>query len=267
MNEANVDNDTNHGKKKKSKAPETIIEENVSGSCFTLHTNNSDQAQEDHDGIGGGGSFVTLTLTLPPSQTYAGTDNSNGINNSNGNIENSKSSYKLQKQQLKQQFDSTCQKWGMIVVRELVYVQSTIFEHCDGNNEGNDDVDANADKKSNSIVIDGCEAIKMKDQLVVSQVVSLQQQQQQQQQEEHNNEQKEEIDLGSSAGSSSSLLSSPAQIAGIQPGDIIHAIYGMANPKLGLLFGIMRDSITFQYVSYTPSLSPSSSSWQNYIFL
>ncbi len=38
----------------------------------------------------------------------------------------------------------------------------------------------------------------------------------------------------------------PAALAGLKVGDIIHSIYGMTNPQLNLLFGIMRDSNSFQ---------------------
>lgn len=128
---------------------------------------------------------------------------------------------------LKNQWDLICRHWGMLIVRELVYIQNTILEedlsleerqHITSTNNAKkqlgelDQSGGVNTSKNNNIVIDGCEATKVRDHLVVSEIVP----------------------------------STPAQKAGILPGDIIHAIYGMNNPKLPLLFGIMRDSTTFQ---------------------
>ena len=39
---------------------------------------------------------------------------------------------------------------------------------------------------------------------------------------------------------------SPAYVAHLKEGDVIHSIYGTTTPHLNLLFGIMKDSRTFQ---------------------
>ena len=245
----------------------------------------------------------SVTLTLPPNSiatekvdatTEAGTKSENECKLDNSNNKYNNQCYD-KKSELKRQWDSICRKWGMIVVRELVYIQNTILEddllltekngrqqqqqsgthfvpssmngdtvisrnnnqdNCYSSNSNDKEqnlshtrhLDKNhihtsstvnfttsrptANTSSNHITVDGCEATKVKDQLVVSEIIMPQ-----------------DADAHHSSTTTTrnpNKSSSAAYNAGIQTGDIIHAIYGMKNPKLGLLFGIMRDSITFQ---------------------
>ncbi len=182
--------------------------------------------------------FLTVTLALPQSTPSTVTEGNTTSN-------------------LRTKWKSVCQKWGMNIVRELVYVQNSILEENDNassarsgfcmneesNTTHNSDRRSNANEKEpnknqnaskhplDTIIVDGCEAFRVKDQLVITDFID------------------------SGAGETqhqhcktiaTSKASSVAQKAGLRPGDIIHAVYGMKNPKLGLLFGIMRDSITFQ---------------------
>lgn len=199
--------------------------------------------------------IFTVTLSLPQDSERILSWNSNNSpirrqhkigQNHHDELVN-KEKYRNDTKGLKRQWGSICDKWGMIVVRELVYIQNTILDddlmlssdtRSDASLDNTEKQNQNGSNilgiqqnspspfqnKDNIIIIDGCEAKKVRDQLVVSEVI----------------QRPDDVNTSFTA----------AQNAGIQPGDIIHAIYGMKNPKLALLFGIMRDSVTFQYVFY-----------------
>ncbi len=217
-------------------------------------TNNYDSNENSNNSNGNGnGSICRSTSKNNCTRT-------NGINDVVGDAinttmrkeQNHHQRQKRSKRELmKQKWDEICQKWGITIVREMVFLQNSVFLEDDdsdeengdgdygmGNEEGKENRDGSRIDMSNncgnentaarigrnptrkklsspspSIIIDGCEATKVKDQLVVSDIIQAQ-----------------------------------SKNFDIRPGDIIHAIYGMTNPKLGLLFGIMRDSSTFQYV-------------------
>ena len=176
--------------------------------------------------------FFTITLSLPQSSQTLHTPSSQGDTNST-----------------KQQWRAVCNKWGMNIIRELVYVQDSILEESytdDGRNNENGRIDDNRqndpsskvnDLNSSIIMVDGCQAYKVKDRLIVADLI-----------DQTGNVIIGPVDADANTEEATNELthSSIAKSAGIQPGDEIHAVYGMKNPKLGLLFGIMRDSITFQ---------------------
>ena len=181
--------------------------------------------------------FFSVTLSLPVPQSSQ-----------------QKSTANLQSKQdpstIKGNWKSVCQKWGMNIVRELVYVQNSILEeNKDGSTEKHESHRSQVNELSSStIIVDGCEAFKVKDRLMVTalldqrsgKVIS-------DNDEEDDNEHTQCGIIGTDdCDKMKDMSSSVAKRAGIKPGDIIHAVYGMKNPKLELLFGILRDSITFQ---------------------
>ncbi len=147
------------------------------------------------------------------------------------------------KESKKQEWESICKQWGLIISRELVFRSDDIFDEeinseRESRSNGNSVNSANSSKQpvetspssadqNTTIVIDGCIAVKVRDELIVSELI---------------------IEPPSADGSSNneSPPFSAAQNAGIQCGDIIHAIYGMQNPAFALLYGIMRDAVTFE---------------------
>lgn len=184
-------------------------------------------------------SFITCTLTR---------SSISSLNNKNCN--ESKSSKKKndaagregdvgkgkgsKREQLQREWDETCKKWGFVVVRQLTYEQNTFsnFGKALASNDATSSASAtvsnntcqtadstvttsareNVRNNAPVIMLNGIEALQIRDELVVSSVIR----------------------------------SSPAHSAGIRESDTIDALYGMKSPSLSLLFGIMRDSNTFQ---------------------
>ena len=155
-------------------------------------------------------------------------------------------------------WESICQKWGMIIVRELIYTQNSVLEehdircidhqHVHDNNSINESSNHGqlSHISSSSIIIDGCEAFKVKDQLVIANLI-----------DQNGNKltklDDENINLKNECSMDSykrdcleEIPSSIAQKIGLEPGDVIYAAYGMKNPKLGLLYRIMKHAPTFQ---------------------
>jgi hypothetical protein len=149
------------------------------------------------------------------------------------------------KQSKKKEWEYICKQWGMVIARELVFRQNEMIEDDDLFEEeikGEKDSSSNginvnssvpiekspsSEDKNNTIVIDGCTAVKVRDELIVTDLII-------------------EPPSADNTSSNQSQSLSAAQNAGIQRGDIIFAIYGMQNPAFALLHGIMRDSVTFQ---------------------
>ena len=150
-------------------------------------------------------SFITVTLSAAADDTDTATDTATDpIKDSNGPL-------KSKRDLLRMQWEQTCFKWGFVVVRQLTYVQKTFSDVMNVPDDSSTNATSN-DTRSSKIIINGCEALKDKDELVISKLIRP----------------------------------SPAHSAGVQEDDIIHAVYGMKDPNLSLLFGIMRDSMTFQ---------------------
>ncbi len=117
---------------------------------------------------------------------------------------------KSKREKLRLQWEETCLKWGFVVVRQITYIQNTF---SDISQHGSDfSVVKGGESGSDKLIIDGREVSKNKDELIISKVI----------------------------------LASCADSVGLREGDVIDAVYGMKSPNLGLLFGIMRDSSTFQ---------------------
>lgn len=170
-------------------------------------------------------SFIDVTLTSSSSSVSMNNNytQNNSINNDTtgeegGNSRNSKLS------KLKMQWDESCLKWGFIVVRQLTFVHNTYSDILQPKPEGGTSMalgttqgreeemnNNNNNVNGSSIIVNGHVALKEKDEIVVTYVIP----------------------------------NSPAYEAGMVQGDVIHAVYGMKDPTLSLLFGIMRDSARF----------------------
>ena len=109
----------------------------------------------------------------------------------------------------KETWREVCDKWGMVVSRDILYSQECFFEDevtlDDDNLPKSDDLPSGPQTSEPTRKMIGSD-------LVVSR-----------------------LDSGS-----------PAALAGIMRGDVIHAVYGMRNPCPKLLFGIMSNSSTFE---------------------
>ena len=192
--------------------------------------------------------FLTVTLSLPPSLCASSSRTSSSPRKSR--LISSRTTAKDTQESLREKWELICQRWGMKIVRELVYIQNSVLEEHDiGCNDQHDSKSINESNvnqpnhtDSSTIVVDGCEAFKVKDQLVITNLID----QNGNDMAKLDNENGRNESSMDSYDSMKEIPSSIAQNTGIEPGDIIHAVYGMKNPKLGLLFGIMRDSATFQ---------------------
>lgn len=150
-------------------------------------------------------SYITVTLSVSPTSTSTTTST---------HAPSSTSDHGSKRELLRIEWEETCLKWGLVVVRQLTYIQNTFSDIVQESDPGNQDTKANIIRtgESDKLIINGIEASKEKDELVISRI----------------------------------MQPSYAHSAGIHEGDVIDAVYGMKSPNLGLLFGIMRDSLTFQ---------------------
>ncbi len=141
-------------------------------------------------------------------------------------------------ERLRKEWEATCQKWGFVVVRQLTYEQSAFSANAQSdkgnvkNQHQRNEEDSSLNRKelqnhsspsfgttstsssaqSSVIYVNGAEARQIKDELLVSKV----------------------------------FRPSVAHSAGLLEGDRINAVYGMLGPNLKLLFGIMKNSNTFE---------------------
>lgn len=161
-------------------------------------------------------SLIDMTLIYAPSTSK----NVNDDNNEDATHQEIRSrNAKLSK--LKMEWEQACLKWGFVVVRQLTYVQNTLSDILPPKTDQETPIEAGIVTETQeepisnisgmSIVVNGQIALKEKDEIVVTHV----------------------------------FPNSPAYEAGIVQGDVVHAVYGMKDPTLGLLFGIMRDSSRF----------------------
>ena len=173
---------------------------------------------------------VTLSTTATATATFAATVRAGNDTDSSATA----SAPGVQQQQtkrnkLRREWEETCLKWGFVVLRQLTFVQNTFLDIMPSANSERGHAAAvpslsfkkeeeeegkypSSDLKSQStIVVNGCPATKEKDELIVSCI-------------QHG---------------------SPAHEGGMMKGDIIDSVYGMKDPTLSLLFGIMRDSARF----------------------
>lgn len=148
-------------------------------------------------------SFITVTLSASVSASPIPSISSGR-----------KSTSSSKRELLRMQWEETCMKWGLVVRRELTYVQDLYADIAPESKHEQNLVAVNnsSNEDSERIKINGYDAIKKKDELIISTIYE----------------------------------SSYAHSAGICEGDVVSAVYGMKDPNLGLLFGIMRDSMTFQ---------------------
>lgn len=110
---------------------------------------------------------------------------------------------------VKETWREVCDKWGMVISRDILYTQDCFLE--DDINVGTENVQEKPKQISNQG--EGQPRPKMiGSNLVISR-----------------------LDSGS-----------PAAVAGLVRGDVIYSIYGMKDPCPNLLFGIMSNSTTFQ---------------------
>jgi hypothetical protein len=164
-------------------------------------------------------SLVDMTLISSPATSTSINFTQNDyidaatIQNDGNNSRNAKLS------KLKMQWEETCLKWGFVVVRQLTYVQNTFSDILPTKTNPESPRILGSAKKEEignnvsglSIIVNGQVALQEKDEIIVTHVIP----------------------------------NSPAHEAGMVEADVIHAVYGMKDPTLSLLFGIMRDSSRF----------------------
>lgn len=156
-------------------------------------------------------SYITITL-------YARNENQQNAQVETviaGSSSTNSSNTSTTRRQLRLQWEQTCAKWGFIVERNITYVKPLTGVLCD-------DIPTSFMLKQESTIdesadvrIQSQECKKLKDELVISKVI-----------DEHDGQMNGSEDL--------------------MEGDIIYSIYGMQDPPLSLLYGIMRDSNSFQ---------------------
>ena len=114
---------------------------------------------------------------------------------------------------IKETWREVCDKWGMVVSRDILYTQECFLE-----NDINICTDSYDKENSSRVQIQG-ENLTSKPRLKM---------------------------IGSDLVISRVDSGSPAAVTGLMRGDVIHSIYGMKEPCPKLLFGIMSNSTTFQ---------------------
>lgn len=178
--------------------------------------------------------LFTVTLSLPSISAIS----------SNTTAKNKKDSHM-------ESWESICQKWGMNIARELVYVQNSVLEEHDLRCIEQHGHHSHSNRKPNhnsssSIIVDGCEALKIKDQLVISNLIDQNGNKLAKLDDENGSRQSKRSMDSYKYGRFDEIPFSTAQNVGIEPGDVIYAVYSMKNPTLGLLYRIMKHSETFQ---------------------
>ena len=290
MNEERAKDISSNGNEK---CPSGLTPENGRSSSLTDKTNQN----------GRNVSYITVVLSLPREENLDSLQSKKSSSISNAsNITNSDLN---SRKNLRKQWENICEKWGMTVVRELVYVQEAFWdegeddeclagnlpivstedqEQCRTTPDAdeflevfnldddckNSDSAENRNKSDTNVVItssrqdleerssgqetlyrvvgkktiggdckekqkisesllklklDDGFAKRVKDQIVISKIHPR---------------------TTAFNGIIAESPLSPAYIAHLKEGDVIHSIYGTTNPHLNLLFGIMRDSLTFQ---------------------
>jgi len=175
-------------------------------------------------------SYIELTLSISTETEYipviSKEHEKQGAKRSNTGID----IQMTKRDKIRREWEETCLKWGFVVVRQLTYIQKTCADILPGGGDADRDPIKQEDEKESSqsqsvprsqsqaqaqaqstIIVNGYPATKQKDELLVSTVQPR----------------------------------STADEAGLVKGDVIHSVYGMKDPTLSLLFGIMRDSTKF----------------------
>ena len=130
----------------------------------------------------------------------------------------------------KNEWEKLCEEWGMVINREIY-----VFE----NDDPSITTDSNTLQRTETASLSNNNNNEEEEEEQQYQVIETTLEQQQ----TVSSSKRQEFLVVSSIHQNKFK---PAALAGLKVGDIIHSIYGMTNPKLNLLFGIMRDSNSFQ---------------------
>ena len=204
-----------------------IIDGNSSGgdssSLRRIHNGNGQHLSSFQRMVERSPSYIDVTLSIE-TETNPGTGTRK--EQQGAILINTSTSIQMTKRdKIRREWEETCLKWGFVVVRQLTYIQKTcadIMPEGDADRDINhkpikqEEAEAKQSSESQSqsqstIIVNGYPATKEKDELLVSMVQPR----------------------------------STADVAGLVKGDAIHSVYGMKDPTLSLLFGIMRDSTKF----------------------
>lgn len=156
-------------------------------------------------------SHITITLNArTKNQHNAPVETANqGLDqNTSSTKSGSTNSNNNKENNLRLQWEQTCAKWGFVIERNVTYVKPL------GKSLGMTPTSSLTEKPDDAMIqSQQCE--KLKDELVISKIID---------------------DSDNEINGSEDLME----------GDVVHSIYGMQDPTLSLLFGIMRDSNSFQ---------------------
>lgn len=115
----------------------------------------------------------------------------------------------------RQTWEALCKKWGMVVVREMKYVQRDFWDSSDTDEDAQKQQHGTTNNNVTEVV-NGCRVEKLYDRLVV-------------------------FHLSSGSGDDDLY---PGQMAGLRVDDIIQTVNGIDNPGINTLFDFMKESIT-----------------------